>query len=185
MLGTRSIAGTTIDLFCGDITEFVCDCMVNAANSQLSGGGGVDGAIHKAGGPSILKECQEIGSCPTGEAVLTNAGNLPCKFIIHTVGPVWDGGHHHEEGLLKKAYSNSLKLASEKPIRHLAFSAISCGIYRFPLPKAASIAISTTIETLTSTPHPHLKRITFVLFNRDIYNIFQSALLQQLPESKS
>ena len=185
MLGTRSFADVTIDLYCGDITEFVCDCMVNAANSQLSGGGGVDGAIHKAGGPSIMQECKKIGSCSTGEAVITNAGKLPCQFIIHAVGPVWKGGNNQESKLLQRAYSNSLKLALDHPIRHLAFSAISTGIYGYPISKAATTAFSTITEALSTSKPSHLERITFVLYNRETYDIFQTALFRQIPESEN
>src|SRR4051812_35954159 len=129
----------------GDITKMEVDAIVNAANSSLLGGGGVDGAIHRAGGPKILEECQAIrnkqGGCKTGEAVITSGGNLPAKFVIHTVGPVWNGGSHHEDDMLTSAYLNSLKLGVENQIRSVAFPNISTGIYGFPKGRAAEIAV--------------------------------------------
>lgn len=125
-----------LTLLQGDITKLEVDAIVNAANSSLLGGGGVDGAIHRAGGPKILEECMQIrnkqGGCPTGEAVITGAGNLKAKYVIHTVGPVWQGGGKQEDQLLAKAYANSLKIAIEKSLQTIAFPAISTGVYRFP-----------------------------------------------------
>src|ERR1051325_2981416 len=137
----------------GDITRIQVDAIVNAANSYLLGGGGVDGAIHRAGGDAILKECMEIrarqGGCKTGEAVITTAGKLPAKFVIHTVGPVWNGGKNNEEALLASAYSNSLKVAAENDVKTIAFPNISTGVYHFPKQKAAEIAVKTVKEFLS------------------------------------
>ena len=127
MLGTRRVGNVTLDLFCGDITEFACDAMVNAANSSLSGGAGVDGAIHRVGGPTILQECREIGHCPTGKAVVTNSGELPCEYIIHAVGPIWKGGNDDEAKLLRQTYQNIIRSATGLDIRHLAIPSISTG----------------------------------------------------------
>lgn len=134
-----------IEVLKGDITQMVCDAIVNAANSSLLGGGGVDGAIHRAGGKSILDECiiikQRQGGCKTGESVITKAGNLQCKFVIHTVGPVWNGGGKNEDLLLSNCYTNSLNLAVSNHIKTIAFPNISTGIYKFPKKKAAKIAL--------------------------------------------
>ena len=153
-----------IKIIQGDITKIKVDAIVNAANSSLMGGGGVDGAIHRAGGPVILADCRKIiakqGGCETGEAVITRAGNLTAKFVIHTVGPVWNGGGKGEEQLLANAYWNSLLLASENDIKTIAFPNISTGIYHFPKDKAAAIAVSATKEFLTQ--HSSVEEIIFV-----------------------
>ncbi len=122
-----------IELFQGDITKLEVDAIVNAANSRLAGGGGVDGAIHRAGGPAIMAECRTIGSCPTGEAVITTAGNLPAKYVIHTVGPVYRGGASGEAKLLQNAYANSLGLAEKHGLKSIAFPSISTGVYGYPI----------------------------------------------------
>src|SRR5512133_985566 len=136
-----------IELLQADITELVVDDIVNAANSSLLGGGGVDGAIHRKGGPAILEECIKIrekqGGCPTGEAVITTAGNMPSRSVIHTVGPIWRGGNNNEDELLRNCYLNSLKLAEENKLKTIAFPNISTGIYGFPKNRAAEIAIKT------------------------------------------
>jgi len=153
---------------------------VNAANTSLLGGGGVDGAIHRAGGRAILEECMAIrarqGGCPTGEAVITGGGNLPAKFVIHTVGPVWNGGRSNEEALLANAYRNSLRVAVENGVRTIAFPSISTGVYRFPKELAAQIAIREVREFLDE--HPSLETVTFVSFDRDTYEIYTRLLAE-------
>ena len=163
-----------IKLIKGDITKLQVDASVNAANSSLLGGGGVDGAIHRAGGPSILEECKKIGGCPTGEAVITKAGNLPSKYVIHTVGPIWKGGNNHEEELLKNAYYNCLKLARENGLKSIAFPNISTGVYGFPKDKAARIAVE-TIQKLLNTDTPEIE-VTFICFDDKNYEIYEHLL---------
>jgi O-acetyl-ADP-ribose deacetylase len=163
-----------VRLIQGDITKIQVDAIVNAANTSLLGGGGVDGAIHRAGGKSILEECQKIrskqGGCKVGEAVITNAGKLPAKFVIHTVGPVWNNGKSDEENLLSSAYLSCFKLALENQIRSIAFPNISTGIYKFPKEKAAKIAIETVYDFLTTTDK--IESVTFVCFDTENYNIY-------------
>src|SRR5512138_958641 len=160
-----TIASAQITLLQGDITEQETDAIVNAANSSLLGGGGVDGAIHRAGGPKILEECKTIraqhGPLPTGEAVLTSGGKLKARFVIHTVGPVWHGGRENEEQLLANAYHNSLRLAAEHGIRTIAFPSISTGAYGFPAERAAAIAFSTVRQFLIENPNT-LNEVRFV-----------------------
>ena len=162
----------------GDITKISVDAIVNAANSSLMGGGGVDGAIHRAGGGEILEECRKIvakqGGCKTGEAVITTAGKLPAKFVIHTVGPVWSGGDKNEEQELINAYKNSLKLAVENKVKSISFPNISTGVYRFPKEKAAKIAISTVIDFLNNDKT--LEQVTFVCFDSDNLSIYKEIL---------
>ncbi|WP_020559523.1 O-acetyl-ADP-ribose deacetylase [Thiofilum flexile] len=167
-----------IELLKGDITKIAVDAIVNAANTSLLGGGGVDGAIHKAGGKAILEECIKIrnqqGGCNTGEAVITTAGELPAKFVIHTVGPVWNNGSHHESELLSLAYLNSLKLALNHSIKSIAFPNISTGIYGFPKDKAAKIATQTVSDFLTTTDK--IERVIFVCFDEENYEIYNKLL---------
>lgn len=167
-----------IEVTKGDITKLKVDAIVNAANSSLMGGGGVDGAIHRAGGPQILEECKKIvarqGSCKTGEAVITTAGNLPAKFVIHTVGPVWNGGRQNEETLLANCYKNSLRLAVENNCKTIAFPAISTGVYRFPKDKAAAIAVQTVSAALKNLPG--IERVLFVCFDEENYPLVQQEL---------
>jgi O-acetyl-ADP-ribose deacetylase (regulator of RNase III) len=162
----------------GDITKIQVDAIVNAANTSLLGGGGVDGAIHKAGGKAILEDCQKIrskqGGCKVGEAVITTAGNLPAKFIIHAVGPTWNNGKSNEENLLSSAYLNSLRLALNNKVRSISFPNISTGIYKFPKDKAAQIAIKTVSDFLLTTNN--IEKVIFVCFDEENYNIYDHLL---------
>jgi len=167
-----------IQLLKGDITKLEVDAIVNAANTSLLGGGGVDGAIHRAGGPAILEECMKIrqrqGGCKVGEAVITTGGRLPCKHVIHTVGPVWNGGLSGEEKLLAGAYENSMRLAVENAVQTIAFPNISTGIYRFPKEKAADIAFATIRELLAGSA-AHMK-VFFVCYDEENYEIYASMM---------
>ena len=163
-----------IKLIQGDITRVEADAIVNAANSTLLGGGGVDGAIHRAGGRAILEECIKInessGGCPVGEAVITTAGRLPAKYVIHTVGPVWRGGMQDEERLLGNAYHNSLKLAVENGVKSIAFPNISTGIYGFPKERAAKIAVEAVRSFLKT--EKSISEVIFVCFDNENYTIY-------------
>ncbi|MFI5187538.1 MAG: O-acetyl-ADP-ribose deacetylase [Chitinophagales bacterium] len=165
-----------IEIIRGDITKQKTDAIVNAANSSLMGGGGVDGAIHRAGGPAILEECKKIiarqGSCPTGEAVITTGGNLPAKFIIHTVGPVWSGGYSNESKKLVNCYKNSLSLAIENNLKTIAFPNISTGIYGYPKKEAAEIAIQTVSEFLLADSL--MSKVHFVCFDEENFILYGS-----------
>ena len=167
-----------IEVILGDITKIKVDAIVNAANSSLLGGGGVDGAIHKAGGPAILEECKTIrrisGGCPVGEAVITTAGKLPASYVIHTVGPVWSGGAKKEAALLKNAYLNSLKLADEKGLHSVAFPNISTGIFAYPKEEAAKIATETVKEYLNG--ETDITKVTFVCFDKENYNLYKNLI---------
>ena len=167
-----------IELIKGDITKINADAIVNAANSSLMGGGGVDGAIHRAGGPAILEECRKIvakqGSCKTGEAVITTGGNLTAKFVIHTVGPVWHGGKKNEAVLLASCYKNSLKLAVENKISSVAFPNISTGVYGYPKKEAAEIAVNTVNEFLNQ--NDFIEKIYFVCFDDENYQLYKSLM---------
>jgi O-acetyl-ADP-ribose deacetylase (regulator of RNase III) len=162
----------------GDITRMEVDAIVNAANSSLLGGGGVDGAIHRAGGPAILAECQAIrarqGGCKTGQAVITTGGNLPARHVIHTVGPVWRGGGSNEDGLLASAYRNSLQLAVENGIRTIAFPSISTGIYGYPKDLAAGIAVREVRAFLEQDAS--LERVIFVCFDEENHQLYRQLL---------
>lgn len=164
-----------IELIKGDITKIKVDAIVNAANSSLMGGGGVDGAIHRAGGPAILEECRMIvakqGGCKTGEAVITTGGNLPAKFVIHTVGPVWNGGEGNESALLVSCYLNSLKLAAEHKLSSIAFPNISTGIYGYPKKEASEIAVNTVSEFLRE--NDFIDKVLFVCFDDENYHLYQ------------
>jgi len=167
-----------IELVKGDITRIQVDAIVNAANTSLLGGGGVDGAIHRAGGKAILEECQKIrakqGGCKVGEAVITTGGNLPVKYVIHTVGPVWQGGNNEEETLLATAYRNSLRLAVQNKIHTIAFPNISTGIYGFPKDKAAKIAVNAVNSFLQSTDQ--VSKVVFVCFDDENYSLYRDIL---------
>jgi O-acetyl-ADP-ribose deacetylase (regulator of RNase III) len=171
------VGKTRIDLIQGDITGQDTEAIVNAANSSLLGGGGVDGAIHRAGGPQILEECKQIrarqGDCPTGEAVITGGGNLRARYVIHTVGPIWSGGNSREDELLSNAYRNSLSLAVSKGIRTISFPSISTGAYGFPTDRAARVAASTVKDFLER--QGGLDEVRFVLFSEKDFNIYREA----------
>ncbi len=174
-----TIGKTRLVLLRDDITRQTTDAIVNAANTSLLGGGGVDGAIHRAGGPAILDECKKIaarqGGCPTGEAVITTGGNLLARHVIHTVGPVWSGGRRNEEALLASAYRNSLQIAAENKLRSVAFPSISTGAYGFPIGRAAKIALATVRAFLLGETHA-LAEVRFVLFSDADLRTYESAL---------
>lgn len=165
-----------IQIIQADITELQVDAVVNAANSGLRGGAGVDGAIHRAGGPIIMEECRKIGGCPTGEAVVTSGGKLKAKWVIHAVGPVWSGGQHQEDKLLADAYRNSLIRAKEHQAKTVAFPNISTGIYGFPKERAAEIAYKTVSDFLSRDES--IESVIFCCYDRDNYNLY-SQLLQR------
>lgn len=154
----------------GDITKVSSDAIVNAANSTLLGGGGVDGDIHRIAGPELLEECKKLNSCPTGESRITDAYKLPSKYIIHTVGPIWKGGHRDEHKLLASCYMSSLKIARDLKLRSIAFPAISSGAYRFPLDQAANIAITEARRFISNYNEPD--EIIFVLYTDEIYKLY-------------
>jgi O-acetyl-ADP-ribose deacetylase len=174
MIMEFQIGKSTLAIVEGDITKEETDAIVNAANSGLRGGGGVDGAIHRAGGPVIMEECRKIGHCPTGQAVITTGGNLKARHVIHTVGPVYSNGNRNEAGLLKSAYLESLKLASKKGLKSVSFPAISTGAYGYPLNEAAHIALQTAIDYLKE--HQEIERVRFVLFGKSTYGVFAEEL---------
>lgn len=163
-----------LELVVGDITRQETDAIVNAANTSLLGGGGVDGAIHKAGGPKILEECRILGGCPTGEARITPGGNLKAQYVIHTVGPVYHDGKRHEAELLANAYKNSLRLASQYKLRSVAFPSISTGAYGYPIHEAAKIALKTVIDYVTD--YTDIELVRFVLFDQKSYQAYEKAL---------
>jgi len=179
------VGKATLQLVKGDITDIEADAIVNAANSSLSGGGGVDGAIHRKGGPKILEECKRIRATewpdglPTGKAVITSGGNLKAKYVIHTVGPVWLGGFHIEAELLKQAYRNSLKLAVAKGLKTVAFPSISTGAYGYPVEEASRIAVTTILDFLQK--EDKLEKVIFVLFSDSALEIYLRTANSLLP----
>src|SRR5437867_9657131 len=163
-----------IDIVCGDITKLEIDVIVNAANTTLLGGGGVDGAIHRAAGPELLAECRTLGGCQPGEAKITRGYHLPARFVIHTVGPVWHGGNRGEAQTLVNCYRNSLQLAVENGIKTIAFPAISRGAYRYPIRQAAQIALETTKDFLSSSDK--IDKVFLVLWSKEIYDAYRESL---------
>ena len=163
-----------IEIVQGDITKLEVDAIVNAANTTLLGGGGVDGAIHRAAGPELLAECRTLGGCQPGEAKITRGYRLPARFVIHTVGPVWRGGKHGEPETLANCYRNSLQVAVENGIRTIVFPAISCGAYGYPIEEAAQIAVNTTREFFATTDQ--IEKVIFVLWDEDVYKTYRRIL---------
>jgi len=176
-----TVADAAIELQQGDITCLAVDAIVNAANSRLAGGGGVDGAIHRAGGPSIMAECREIGACPTGTAVITTAGKLNARYVIHTVGPVYKGGTHGEPEFLANAYRTCLQLADSRSVASIAFPSISTGVYGYPVAKAACIALETVMRYLQQDSS--LEQVIFVLFSAEDYAVYAQTLAGMTTES--
>lgn len=160
-----------VEIIQGDITKLEVDAIVNAANESLLGGGGVDGAIHRAAGAQLLEECRELGGCPTGEARLTNGYNLPARHVVHTVGPVWHGGDRNEENLLASCYRNSLLLATEHKLKSIAFPSISTGVYRFPIDKASRIALSVIMDFLSSEENS--PRVVITCFSSEDLDVYR------------
>lgn len=160
-----------------DITELKVDAIVNAANNSLLGGGGVDGAIHRRAGPQLLEECRLLNGCETGQAKITSAYNLPAKFVIHTVGPIWHGGNNNEALLLASCYRECLKLANEYGLKSIAFPAISCGVYGFPISEASRIAVKTILDELKQVDS--IAKVLLVCFNSDTEQALSDALSKQ------
>ncbi len=165
---------TRIEIELADITKLEIDGIVNAANTTLLGGGGVDGAIHRAAGPELLVECRRLGGCESGEAKITRGYRLPARFVIHTVGPVWHGGKRGESETLANCYRNSLQIAVENGIKTIAFPAISCGAYGYPIEEAAQVAVKTTRESLANDRR--IKKVIFALFSEDLYEAYRRLL---------
>jgi O-acetyl-ADP-ribose deacetylase len=166
--------GSEIEIIQGDITNLDVDAIVNAANTSLLGGGGVDGAIHRTAGPKLLAECRTIGGCRPGEAKITRGYDLPARFVIHTVGPIWRGGKHNEPETLANCYRHSLQLAVENGIKTIAFPAISCGAYGYPISEASQVALKTVRDFLAADDR--IDKVTFVLWDEDIYDAYRQLL---------
>jgi O-acetyl-ADP-ribose deacetylase (regulator of RNase III) len=169
-----TVGQAVLELTHGDITTQKVDAIVNAANTRLAGGGGVDGAIHRAGGPAIMAECRAIGGCPTGQAVITTGGNLPARYVIHAVGPVYRGGTSGEQALLRSAYLHSLRCADKHGATHIAFPSISTGAYGYPIEDAARTALSTVVSYLKGDTA--ITRVTFVLFSPHDLEVYRQML---------
>jgi O-acetyl-ADP-ribose deacetylase len=167
-------ANDRISVVLGDITKLDVEAIVNAANESLLGGGGVDGAIHRAAGPELLAECRTLGGCKTGQAKITRGYRLPAKYVIHTVGPIWRGGEHGEPDLLKSCYRSSLALAIEHRIKTIAFPAISCGVYGYPIDAAVKIAVKETLDFLSA--NESIAKVTFACFGSDLYEAYRKEL---------
>ncbi len=179
----NSLLRKRVDIHRGDITRLGVDAIVNAANTSLLGGGGVDGAIHRAAGPRLLAECRTLGGCPTGEARITGGYDLPARFVIHTVGPVYSAKNAvRAEELLRRCYHNSMALAAGSGVRELAFPAISCGVYGYPIEKACRVAIDTTLDFLETDPL--VEKVIFVLFSEADRKVYADYLDERLPVSK-
>jgi O-acetyl-ADP-ribose deacetylase len=173
-LAARRIGTASLEVVTADITTLSVDAIVNAANTSLLGGGGVDGAIHRAAGPELLAECRTLGGCATGDAKITKGYRLPAKHVIHAVGPVWNGGGRGEDGLLASCYATAITICRAKNITSIAFPAISTGVYRFPPDRAAGIAVRTVAEALPSAPS--LTRVVFCCFSADSAKLHEEAL---------
>ena len=170
---------TRIEIMRGDITQMAVDAIVNAANKTLLGGGGVDGAIHRAAGPELLEECRALNGCPTGEARITKGYRLPARHVIHTVGPVWHGGAKGEPELLASCYRNSFALAHDNGLTSIAFPAISCGVYGYPLDKACAIALSETKAALER--YPGITKVVFALFGDEALHVYHETFVRIFP----
>src|SRR5438874_10944894 len=177
-MSTHTIHGVTLALLQGDIVKVQADAIVNAANSGLAGGGGVDGAIHRAGGPTIMAECRKIGGCPTGSAVATTAGKLKAKYVFHAVGPIYRG-REEDARLLASAYQSCLDLAEHYKVTSIAFPSLSTGVYGYPLDEAAPIALRTVVEHIKKPTS--LQQVVFVLFGGDSYAAFERAMADLQP----
>jgi len=173
-LAACRIGDARLEVIVADITTLSVDAIVNAANTSLLGGGGVDGAIHRAAGPELLDECRRLGGCDTGDAKITKAYRLPARHVIHAVGPVWNGGHRGEDELLASCYSRAIELCRANNLGSIAFPAISTGVYRFPADRAADIAVKTTADALPSVPS--LTRVIFCCFSQDSARLHEQAM---------